>query len=36
MIIHKECETKCEYGTRNVRKTEYVQLGPLHHYKAIK
>ena len=25
--MHKECETKCKYRSRNVRKTEYVQLG---------
>ena len=23
--MHKECETKCEYRGRNVRKAEYVQ-----------
>ena len=25
--MHKECETKCEYRSRNVREVEYVQLG---------
>ena len=25
--MHKECENKCEYRGRNVRKVEYVQLG---------
>ena len=25
--MHKECETKCEYRSINVRKAEYGQLG---------
>ena len=25
--MHKECETKCEYRSRNDRKVEYLQLG---------
>ena len=25
--MHKECDPKCEYRKRNVRKAEYAQLG---------
>ena len=25
--MHKECETKYEHRSRNVRKSEYMQLG---------
>ena len=34
--MHKECETKYEYRSRNVYKAEYVQLGRINHYNAIK